>query len=372
MPFIFLGQNLLIIRSKQNFNTKLLHSNSMINFNFSNVDPLIAKGCYNHSLVHTVLYNYMMALNNQIANSPAEKERREKERSELINMLRDVCVHIVHSQDGARLTMNAIWYGTTKDRKAIIKSFKTFVPKIAKEEFGYMVLLVILDCVDDTKLTEKAILGELTVNNDVIEEIISDDRARKVLLFAMTGKNKTYFHPDVISHLNEGNGNPNSKKDADLRRKEVADALTKPLINYISENLDRFLSTNNLIIFLQGVLLNCAEDNLGKLVDQLAKKIVQPFTPNDGVNLIESPAVHMFTKKILAKNEFYSKLLTSFDPETLKKCLSCNRGAYLFVAMTELNSEAKAQVEITLKPHLKYLKVECSSKGADLLQKKLE
>ena len=40
--------------------------------------------------------------------------------------------------------MNAIWYGTAKDRKAIIKSFKTYVPKIAKEEFGYLVLIGIL------------------------------------------------------------------------------------------------------------------------------------------------------------------------------------------------------------------------------------
>ena len=68
----------------------------------SNVDPLVTKGCYNHSLVHTVLYNYMLGLNNQILNCPAEKERREKERSEFVNMLRDICVHIVHSQDGAR------------------------------------------------------------------------------------------------------------------------------------------------------------------------------------------------------------------------------------------------------------------------------
>ena len=40
-----------------------------------------------------------------------------------------------------RLTMNAIWYGTAKDRKAIIKSFKTFIPKISKEEYGYLVLI---------------------------------------------------------------------------------------------------------------------------------------------------------------------------------------------------------------------------------------
>ena len=38
-------------------------------------------------------------------------------RTEFISQLRDVCVHILHSQDGARLTMNALWHGSAKDRK---------------------------------------------------------------------------------------------------------------------------------------------------------------------------------------------------------------------------------------------------------------
>jgi pumilio family protein 6 len=57
---------------------------------------------------------------------------------------RDVCVHVVHSHDGARLAMNAIWHGSAKDRKAIIKSFKTFMVKTAKEEHGHMALLAML------------------------------------------------------------------------------------------------------------------------------------------------------------------------------------------------------------------------------------
>jgi hypothetical protein len=34
-----------------------------------------------------------------------------------------------------------VWHGTAKDRKAIVKSFKTFVTKIATEEYGHLVLL---------------------------------------------------------------------------------------------------------------------------------------------------------------------------------------------------------------------------------------
>ena len=40
--------------------------------------------------------------------------------------------------------MNAIWHGTAKDRKAIIKSLKGFMVKTAKEEHGRMALLAML------------------------------------------------------------------------------------------------------------------------------------------------------------------------------------------------------------------------------------
>lgn len=40
----------------------------------------------------------------------------------------------------------------------IVKSFKTYVSKICKEEYGHMVLLALFDVVDDTKLVHKVIL----------------------------------------------------------------------------------------------------------------------------------------------------------------------------------------------------------------------
>jgi len=40
----------------------------------------------------------------------------------------------------------------------IIKSFKTHILKICKEEHGHMVLLAMIDCVDDTKIVHKAVL----------------------------------------------------------------------------------------------------------------------------------------------------------------------------------------------------------------------
>ncbi len=45
-----------------------------------------------------------------------------------------------------------------QDRKVLVKSFKTYIAKICREEYGHMVLLVVFDVVDDTKLVQKAIL----------------------------------------------------------------------------------------------------------------------------------------------------------------------------------------------------------------------
>lgn len=39
-----------------------------------------------------------------------------------------------------------------------MKSFKTHVPKICKDEYGYLVLVALFDTVDDTKLVGKIIL----------------------------------------------------------------------------------------------------------------------------------------------------------------------------------------------------------------------
>ena len=100
----------------------------------------------------------------------------------------------------------------------------------------------------------------MTASDDVLDDIIQDDRARKVFLYAMVckfvehffvcsnrmisnhyclqvGRNKTYFHPDVLSNLGQGDGNPNSKKEPEIRRKELADNLTEPLAKYIGTYL---------------------------------------------------------------------------------------------------------------------------------------
>ena len=68
------------------------------------IEPIIAKGVFNHSLLHRLLHEYLINCN-------------EAERAEMIQNLREAVVQILHTRDGARIGMSCLWYGTPKDRK---------------------------------------------------------------------------------------------------------------------------------------------------------------------------------------------------------------------------------------------------------------
>ena len=349
------------------------------------VQVLITKGCYNQSLVHTVIYNYVQLLNHQIKKKQEVKEgldfktRAEKSRTELITHLRDVCVHILHSHDGSRVAMNALWHGNAKDRKSIIKSFKTFVPKIVGEEQGHMVLLAAFDCVDDTKLIGNAVVGEITHK---MEELMASDSGRKVLMYLCVGRDKTYFHPDYLAVLEQGDGNEFTKKDEDIRRKELAAAVQKPLCKYLVENLDAILPSGKLgsiTIFLQAVL-NSRLENAKDVHEKLAELAAKPFKPGTD-NLMEDSAFHRLMKKLISHDKdrqqdfaFSTLLLDQIKQQgSLESLIRCNRGAFVLVAILE--SEVSDSVE-NLKKLLKkaeYSKImkQSKSKGTEILMKKI-
>merc|ERR1740129_1968469 len=183
----------------------------------ANVDILIQKGCFNHSLVHTVIHNYLSVADG-------------KKRSECIESLRDCLIHMIHSRDGAMAALYCLWHGANKDRKSIVKSLKTFVEKTACEEYGHMVLMAIFDTVDDTKLMGKAIVGELMEN---VDSVIENKYGLRVIKYLMAGRDKTYTYPEVLHQLEKGDGNEASKKDPAMRRKELREAASVPLVSWL-------------------------------------------------------------------------------------------------------------------------------------------
>eukprot|EP00090_Calanus_glacialis_P027679 TRINITY_DN4384_c0_g1_i1.p1 TRINITY_DN4384_c0_g1~~TRINITY_DN4384_c0_g1_i1.p1 ORF type:complete len:639 (-),score=253.64 TRINITY_DN4384_c0_g1_i1:48-1964(-) len=332
----------------------------------ANVETLIQKGCYNHSLVHTVIHNYL---------SVAEG----KGRTEVIESLRDCLVHMIHSKDGAMAALYCLWHGTTKDRKSIVKSLKTFVEKTAYEEYGHMVLMAIFDTVDDTKLVGKAIIGELCEN---FVKIIQNKFGLRVVKYLVAGRNKTYTFPDALAIMEKGDGNEHSKKDPAVRRKELAEAASGPILNWLGERLQAGLYDPPSTITITCILNSLPHSpQLSKVWGMLAEEASKPFIEGEATpNIIENTASNMLLKKIILKDKerdklgvetFAKVLLSTVDQDGIEAWLGCNRGAFVLVYCWETEiGDIQQLVRDKIKPLAQTLRKQ-KHKGASILVEKL-
>eukprot|EP00095_Tigriopus_kingsejongensis_P001645 maker-scaffold801_size95070-snap-gene-0.16 protein:Tk01645 transcript:maker-scaffold801_size95070-snap-gene-0.16-mRNA-1 annotation:"hypothetical protein DAPPUDRAFT_43721" len=325
------------------------------------VQVLLAKGCVNLSLVHRVFFEYLSVCT-------------EEQRAELIHGLRDACVHMVHTEFGKRLAVEAIKYGTAKDRKAIVKSFKTFVARTCSEDMGHVAMLAICDAVDDTKLVGQAIVGEIIENLDQIAETVP---GRKVLMFLVAPRHTAYIGQDVVQLLERET--VASKKDPEVRAAELRALISPALVKYVLAHLTEMLRDNAKTLFLT-CLLNYA-DGMEPCLSQLAQEASQPFTSHDdSVSLVEGGASHRMLKKVMARDRerqtqgqalFCTILLEAMDEDSWDSYLNCNRGCFVVVNMLETEiPEVVATIKDKMKTFKKTLQKQ-KTNGAEILRKKL-
>jgi pumilio family protein 6 len=274
--------------------------------------------------------------------------------------------------------MLAVWHGTPKDRKAIIKSFKTFVPKICDEEHGHLVLMAVFDAVDDTKLVSKAVISEIA---DKMEDIAKTVTGRKVLMYLMAPRNTKYFHPDVISNLKVGDGNEHSKKDADIRWEELRTATAAPLVKHVALAITTWdiVEDKKAALFFTCVL-NALPGALARpALEALAEVAAKPF--EDNINVVENAATHTMLKKLIAHDKveggraspdrFSEIVLDAMDDDSTECWVRTNRGAFLLADMFDVDADKLGdKIKEKLAGLKKTLKMQ-KCKGAEILRGKL-
>ncbi|XP_065069916.1 pumilio homolog 3-like [Rhopilema esculentum] len=330
--------------------------------------PLAAKTAITLTIVHKPLLEFFTFAEDQM-------------RAEMIEALREVIVQMVHTLDGSRVAMNCIWYGTKKDRKLIIKSFKTFVSKICMEEYGYLVLLALFDVVDDTVAMRKSILSEIIPK---FPELIQNQYGRKVILYLLSPRNKNYFAPKSIQLLETGDGNPTSKKNAATRQEELRGGILDKLFTYMNENVDSFINDKSDCQILLAALEHSLEsvESL-EVMTSIAKLASEPLDQEAGEE--NHPAIHACAhwviKRIIQqdklrqergeKNLFCKVLLDTVPENEYGKWVQYNRGAFVVASLLESGVEevqmrvkkALQKVSDTLQPG--------KSKGMDVVIKLL-
>lgn len=110
----------------------------------------------------------------------------------------------------------------------MLKSFKTYVAKICKEENGHIVMMALFDSVDDTVMVKKVIISEMVTS---LEELCDDPFGRRVLLYLLAPRCPTHFSPQFTALLSAGDGNAHSKKEGGVRQSELRDSIIVSLLN---------------------------------------------------------------------------------------------------------------------------------------------
>uniref|UniRef100_A0A8C4IRF6 Pumilio RNA-binding family member 3 n=1 Tax=Dicentrarchus labrax TaxID=13489 RepID=A0A8C4IRF6_DICLA len=297
---------------------------------------------------------------------------------EMIESIRESVVYMAHTHDGARVAMHCLWHGTAKDRKVIIKTMKTYMVKFATGEFGHLVLLAMFDSVDDTKLVKQAeILASL-------DEVISNKYGKKVLLYLLSPRDHAHLLPEIIKVLEQGDGNVHSKKDMAIRRKELLEVVSPPLLEYLRDNAATMVTDKATSVTVSDILASACGDLQPAMtaVAQLANQELVPGGIKGQLHMAEHPAGHLVLKWLIeqdmtlaeaGKEERFGRILVdTVGTDNLKSWVKVNRGAMVLCSL--LNSCDKS-VAAEVKAALESIKSELSSisnnKGAEILLERL-
>ncbi|XP_005815114.1 pumilio homolog 3-like [Xiphophorus maculatus] len=321
-----------------------------------------------HSVVHKVFLDFF-----QFA--------PEKQRSEMIESIRESVVYMAHTHDGARVAMHCLWHGTAKDRKVIIKTMKTYMVKFARGEFGHMVLLAIFDCVDDTKLVKQAVLSELL---SVLPEVLGNKHGKKVLLYLLRPRDPTHMLPDIVKLLEQGDGNAHSKKDMATRRRELLEAASPALLDHLQLNTAAMVTNKAASVTVRDILASACGDLRPAMtaVAQLANQELVQGGVEGQLHLAEHPAGHLVLKwlieqdAMLAENgreECFSRILVdTVGTETMKSWVKVNRGAMVLCSLlNSCDGSVAAEVKAALTAIIPELRRISDHKGAEILLQNL-
>ncbi|KAK8406690.1 hypothetical protein O3P69_007338 [Scylla paramamosain] len=329
----------------------------------SALQPIIDKGVFTNTMVHTLLKDFLSSCS-------------VGDRNGVIEALKESLVPIIHTRDGARVAMLCLWHGSNKDRKTILKSFRTHFVKIATEEHGHMVLLAAFDCVDDTQFMKKVVLSELM---DELDKLVGSDYGLRILRYLVAPRSPTFFQPCVLAVLSQGDGNAASKKDTDIRQRELQAVVSIPILRMLLANLEHWAVNPNWTLFIGAAVKTLVGSERDTIFHKVAEMYSKPYFPGTEGHVLElahtTKMVTYFIKcdkeRHEAQQETFSSILLKKAEDELVGWTSCNRGCFLLANMLETEiPEIVSHIKKLVTPHKDKLAKQ-KFIGAEVLLKKI-
>ncbi|KZT00076.1 ARM repeat-containing protein [Laetiporus sulphureus 93-53] len=346
---------------------------------FNNPD----KGAVSHAIVHRALWEYLAALN-----TLEDETEQEKLRREIFESCEDVLAEMVHTKDGSRSVREFIAHGTAKDRKQIVKVLKPHVIRMCTDDEAQLVLFTCLDVIDDTKLTVKSLVSDITASAQTLYQA---PQGRRSLIYLVAPRTRRHFTPAQIALMEETDAirTRTSKKDDALRAAEILRAASDGLLSWIVENgVEVSRDPGGSLVICEVMLY--AEGDKTAASETLLKALSAPYPSTDLSNPHPISLPHTARMyKTLLQGGHYSQRSKSIEaaplwsaqtfatkfvqvvPRDATVALALGEGAFVLAALCEQLSGAECEERETLKgwfgDDVERKVEEVSGKGASVL-----
>ncbi|WWC61243.1 uncharacterized protein I303_103824 [Kwoniella dejecticola CBS 10117] len=224
------------------------------------------------SIFHRLVFEYVTCVFKFL-----DKEAADKKLHELLAAGAESFPEIVHTKDGSAVVRELIVRCNAKDRKQILQPLRKHVEALCKDADAQMVLFTAFDCVDDTKLMGKAFVSDAI---GLATTLAFDKQGRRALIYLLTPTSTKHFMPQTISSLAASYASARelgtSKKDTDIRRKELLGYASEGLLKAVEEKGDEMVRDPGAGMVVQETLLY-AQGDKSKAIDTLSRALEIPY-----------------------------------------------------------------------------------------------
>uniref|UniRef100_A0A8C0IY48 PUM-HD domain-containing protein n=1 Tax=Chelonoidis abingdonii TaxID=106734 RepID=A0A8C0IY48_CHEAB len=268
----------------------------------------------------------------------AHPEKQEAMMDEMKQILTPMAQKEAVIKEAVILAMHALWHGTPKDRKIIMKTMKTYVEKIAIGEFSHL-------------LMKQLIISEISGS---LPNIINNKYGRKVLLYLLSPKDPAHFLPEIVKILQQGDGNAYSKKDSDVRRCELLEAISPALLGYLQEHAQEVVMDKTMCILVADILgsvLGDVQPAMNAIASLTAEELVAGGKYGQ-IHIAEHTAGHLVLKWLIEQDEkmrangregcFARTLVECISLKNMKSWAEVNRGATILCCLLQSTDQEVA------------------------------
>lgn len=229
-----------------------------------------------------------------------------------------------------------------KDRKLVVKSVQEPLKEMVTNKVAHLFILHMLNNLDDTVISKKKLLHDILLT---VDDHATDKCFQNIFIGIVSPKSSRYFSQLDIDAFEANQHLTTSKKDPEVRRKELMQCFIGPLEKFYEEHMQGFVTNirdHPLLVKVLATRIELGGVKESDCMDELFRQVQKMHTTDDKLQiLIGHPDLHRSLKELVKLDATlegssleFSTRLGQIMINQLDNCLS-TRACWIFVEYLE-------------------------------------